>query len=233
MKFSKNQNWILPVLMLLLFSCSQNNESETEISISPPESAVLIYPENNTECNEGVIISETETDVLFQWGNALNAGSYMLIINNLKEGTSKKINTQKTENVVRLSRSVTYSWQVKSIGLNNSGTADSEVWSFYNAGNPEQSHPPFPANEVYPKSGYLVEAGSILFQWEATDLDNDISSFKILLDTISTPENILGITSNTSIQAEVNSGQIYYWQVITVDLMGNQSNSPVFQFQVE
>lgn len=233
MQFSKNRIRLLAGIFLVMISCAKSTGTEAENIPIPPESASLIYPENNTDCNDGIVVSETETDVLFQWQSAPNTGSYILTINNLKDGSAKKINTKTTEFLVRLQRGTAYSWRVKSVGLNNSGNADSELWRFYNAGNPQQSYPPFPANVIYPESGNKVTAGSILLQWETTDIDNDIASYQVLLDNLSTPEKVLGVAVVTNITASVSSGEVYYWQVITTDLLGNQSNSPIFQFQVE
>jgi len=233
MELFKHQKVVLLAFLFLVFSCNKDNGQEVETITSPPESALLIYPENNTECNDGIVVSENETDVLFQWENASNTGSYILTINNLNDGSSKKINTQSTQSTVRLLRGTAYSWQVKSIGLNNSGSANSELWKFYNAGISEQSYPPFPATALFPKSGSLINEGTILLQWEASDVDNDISSYRILLDNLEKPENVLGESTVNTIEAVVNSGKVYYWQIITTDLLGNQSNSPVFQFQVE
>lgn len=232
MEFLKYLKVILPSLLFLVLSCNKNNDETTEIINLPPESALLIYPENNTECYDGIVVSDNEADVLFQWEKSSNTGSYLLTINNLNDGSSKQITTQKTEFLVRLLRGTPYSWQVKSNGLNNSGSAASEVWRFYNAGIPDQSHPPFPANALNPESGELVNAGSLLLQWEVSDIDNDIATYKILLDTITPPAKVLGNSSTLSIEAQVNAGNIYYWQIITTDLLGNVSNSPVFQFQV-
>jgi hypothetical protein len=49
----------------LAISCSEK-ESITEVIMDSPSAAMLIFPDRNTECNEGVIVSKTETDVLFK-----------------------------------------------------------------------------------------------------------------------------------------------------------------------
>ena len=78
-------------LILLGASCSSDENGSEIDSVDPPTQATLLFPENNTECNEGAVISETETEVLFQWEEATNASSYILEITNLNEGTSRNI----------------------------------------------------------------------------------------------------------------------------------------------
>ncbi len=75
------------LVIIIIFSCSKDEEETAIVTIDPPSAATLIFPVNNTECNEGIVISDTETDVLFQWEEAANASSYVLEITNLNTGT--------------------------------------------------------------------------------------------------------------------------------------------------
>jgi len=43
---------------------------------------------------------------------------------------------------------------------------------------------------------------------------------------------VAGNTTINSIDVDVVSGNIYYWKVITIDVVGNNSESEVFQFRV-
>ena len=128
---------IIPICVLviaIIVSCSKDEEETAMVTIDPPTAATLMFPENNTECNEGVIISDTETDVLFKWEEAANASSYVLQITNLNAGTSRNISTMSTEFLIRILRGTPYSWSVKSKSGTSTATAESEVWKFYNAG---------------------------------------------------------------------------------------------------
>lgn len=217
----------------LVLACSTSDKDETAIVlIDPPSPATLIFPKNNTECNEGEIISDTETDVLFQWQEANYTSSYILKITNLNDGTSRNISTPATEFLIRILRGTPYSWSVKSIASGTTETAESELWKFYNSGLPEESHPPFPAEAISPQNGSSVDEGNLPLRWEASDVDNDITSFKIFLDTSSPPNTEVGTTGNNSIDITVSAGLIYYWKVITTDEVGNSSHSPIFQFIV-
>lgn len=219
-------------LLFIAFSCSSDDEQTRVETIDPPTAATLIYPENNTECNEGLIISETETDVLFKWEAATNASSYILVITNLNSGELREIKTTETEFFIRVLRATPYSWYVKSLVGGTTETAESQTWKFYNAGLPELSHPPFPAEALSPQSGSSVEEGTINLQWEASDVDDDIINYKIYFDTTSPPSVEFGDSNINSLQVNVNSGNVYYWKVITRDAIGNASDSQIFEFNV-
>jgi hypothetical protein len=134
--------------------------------------------------------------------------------------------------LIRSLRGTPYSWVVKSEAIIGDETADSETWKFYNAGLPEESHPPFPAEVISPQIGMRLDPGEIVLQWEASDIDNDIAFYTILLDTSNSPETAIGATGTNRVKAIVASGLIYYWKVITTDALGNVSYSQTFQFRV-
>jgi len=221
-------------LIVIVASCSSDDDGggENVNTVAPPTAATLLFPENNTECNEGDIISDTESDVLFQWENATNASSYILQITNLNDGTSRNISTLSNEFLIRILRGTPYSWSVTSLASGTTETTESTVWKFYNAGLSQESHPPFPAEAISPQSGANVNEGGVSLQWEATDIDNDIASYTIYLDTVNPPVTEIGSTSNTNINSTVISGQVYYWKVVTTDQIGNTSDSQIFEFGV-
>ena len=226
---------IIPFFLLAIImvtSCSKEDNQTDVIGEVLPTAATLVYPNNNTECNDGIIVSDTETDVLFKWEEATNASSYVLIITNLNDATSREIKTISNEVLIRVLRGTPYSWVVKSKANIGNETADSEMWRFYNAGLPEESHPPFPAQAVNPKMGASIDSGDLTLQWEATDVDNDIASFTVLLDTNNSPVAEVGNPSTNSLNVTVTSGIVYYWKVITTDGLGNESYSQTFEFRV-
>ena len=226
---------IIPFFLLAIIvitSCSKEDNQTDVIVEVLPTAATLIYPDNNTECNEGIIVSETETDVLFKWEEATNTSSYVLTITNLNNATSREIKTISNEHLIRVLRGTPYSWVVKSKANIGNETVDSETWRFYNAGLPEESHPPFPAEAVNPKMGVSVDSGDLTLQWEATDVDNDIASYTVLLDTNNPPVEEAGNPSTNSLNVTVTSGMVYYWKVITTDEVGNESHSQTFEFRV-
>ena len=74
------------LLICLNYSCSKDNADQKNINESPGM-VTLIFPENNTECKEGTIISDTQSEVAFRWNPSKNADSYILEINNLDLNT--------------------------------------------------------------------------------------------------------------------------------------------------
>ena len=219
-------------MLIIAISCDKEGEQISEVSDEVPFAATPFYPENNTECNDGIIISDIETDVLFKWGVSTNASSYLLTLTNLNEATSREIKTSSNELLIRVLRGTPYSWIVKSKINNSDKTTDSEVWKFYNAGLPEESHPPFPAEAISPKIGSSIDEGIITLHWEATDVDDDVSSYTVLLDMNILPVTKVGNSSTNSLNVTVSSGRVYYWKVLTTDVLGNESDSQVFQFKV-
>lgn len=222
---------IFTFLGFSILSCSDDDYDAIN-TIAIPSAATLIFPENNTVCNEGAIISESESDVLFQWEESENTISYVLQINNLNNGTIRKINTLSSEFSIRILRGAPYSWSVTSLGLQGSKSAESSVWSFYNAGLPVKSHAPFPATAVNPTSGSNLEQGKVTLEWEASDIDNDIASYTLFFDTVNPPVSELSTTSNKFTEVSVSTDNVYYWKIVTTDEVGNTSTSQVFQFTV-
>ena len=220
-------------LLTAIISQSCSDDDNTAVNtIDPITPATLIFPENNTVCNEGTIVSETETDVLFRWEEGTNVSSYVLQINNLNDGTSRDISTLSTEFLIRILRGTPYSWSVRSTSIDGSESIESSVWSFYNAGLPVESHAPFPASVISPQSGSSLDQGSVTLAWQTSDIDNDIASYTVLFDTANPPATELDTTSNTNLEVSVSSGLVYYWRIITTDEVGNTSSSQVFQFTV-
>ncbi len=200
--------------------------------VASPSAASLVFPDNNTECNEGTIISETESVVTFKWDTAENADSYAVNLKNLNSGNERTISSSNNELPISIERGIAYAWSVISKASGTDETAESTTWKFYNAGLPTKNHPPFPAEALSPKTGSAVNAGPIDLSWASSDVDDDISSFAIYLDENSTPTTLVDTSTESTHTFEVVSRKVYYWQVITSDVAGNKTSSEVFQFKV-
>jgi len=231
MRLVKNTIYIL--IFSLGVSCSSDDSEEVIEPVVNPTAVTLNFPADNTECNEGVIISDTRSEVVFKWTGSENNDSYTISIKNLETDVIKNYNTTFEELAISILRGVPYAWSVVSKVENNPETAESTIWKFYNAGLPKESHPPFPAEIVSPAMGFTIESGSVKLQWNGSDIDNDIVSYSILLDTVEVPINSVGETTTNSITVEVEAGNVYYWKVISIDAKGNASDSEIFQFKVK
>lgn len=213
-------------------ACSGDGGDDIIVPIVDPTAVTLNFPLNNTECHEGTIVSETLSEVVFKWTITSDNNNYTVSIKNLETGAVKNYNTVSDELPITIMRGVPYSWSVISKISGNSKTVESSVWRFYNAGLPVESHPPFPAEAVGPVMGSSVDSGTITLQWEGSDIDGDIESYQVMLDTENPPLTNVGSTSSNSLEVIVDSQRVYYWKVITTDAVGNNSNSQIFQFKV-
>lgn len=225
------------LLALLMFSCGGgggNSEPEPDppVVIPAPSAASLIFPDNNTECNEGTVISDTQSSVTFSWTEAENADTYELTVRNLNNNSSSSTTAATNSATVSLLRGTPYSWFVVSKANGTSATATSSTWRFYNQGPGIENYAPFPASAIFPVRGSTVSAGSsLLLEWEGADIDNDISGYEVFLDTSETPSTSVGTTTGNTLEVTVSSGLTYYWQVVTTDQEGNSSTSEIFQFR--
>lgn len=233
---------ILSLGFLLLTACGggdggdggDGGSTPTPTPNPEPKAATLIFPDNNSTCIEGTIVSDDKNRITFQWSEAENANSYTLTVRNLNSGAELNQAANTNQAAVTLDRGTPYQWFVVSKAQGTTATATSSTWKFFNAGEGIANYAPFPAEAVFPSRGAQVSAAeSITLQWAADDVDEDISGFEIYVDTssdftaapTSTEENTLDIT--------VASGQTYFWKVITFDAAGNNSQSEIFEFRVE
>jgi len=213
-------------------ACSGDDGEEIIVPTVDPTAVTLNFPLNNTECHEGTIVSETLSEVVFKWTITSDNNNYTVSVKNLETGVIKNYNTVSDELPITIVRGAPYSWSVISKISGNSKTVESSVWKFYNAGLPVESHPPFPAEVVGPAMGSSVNSGAITLQWEGGDVDDDIVSYQVMLDTQNPPATNVGNSSSNSLEVTVDSQGVYYWKVITTDADGNTSNSQIFQFKV-
>lgn len=221
--------------LLLTTSCGSDGEDTP----SPPTAPQLSFPENNSECFEGVV-SATDpniSEIVFRWERSSNTVSYTIRVRNLLSGRSEFTETTTSTSLgIGLERGVPYSWSVTATGSENTGTAASETWKFFNAGEGVVAHAPFPADLIYPSSGAnlnLSGGSSLELRWEGADVDGDITSYEVLLDTQNPPAQRAGTTSSQRLTVnQLSSGTTYYWRVITTDGEGNSSTSEVSQFVI-
>ena len=219
------------ILIVLCCSCSKKDPPPVV-----PGAATLVFPENNSLCITGVSQSPTTSEVTFSWLAAQNADSYEIIVTDITQGrTQRQITTGLNVGIV-LEKGAPFSWQVVALNQSSGEKAASAVWQFYNAGS-ALSYPPFPARLLAPESGVSVfpNANSqVILDWELADADNDIAEVEVYLGT--SPDALpllvsLGGTAE-SLQITVESGSVYYWQILSRDEQGNTSLSRLSSFRV-
>ena len=202
--------------------------------IFDPTKASLIFPDNNEECTAGVVVSNTQAKVNFDWNKADHTNSYDLFIKNLNTNTTEEFSTSSDNLEVTIQRGTPYSWYVVSKSNETTTTATSETWKFYLAGEGVENYAPFPAELKTPTNGASIASAAVTIEWAGGDVDNDIKEFDVYLDTNASPSTKLTTTSNEKLENQsVAAGTTYYWKVVTHDDHGNTSTSEVYSFTTD
>lgn len=224
-------------LFFLTFGCSTSSDyfdpDSEVIKFATPVN--LVFPHEDSLCNEGLNLTQTESTVSFQWESNEAVDSYILNIENLL--TREIITTETAQNkiLITILRSTPYSWYVTSVSNNRLiENNKSETWQFYNAGSGAAFYAPFPALINTPSMAATVpDTSNITLMWTGNDVDNDIVFYDVYFGLTSTPaiyESDI-VASELSVPIVLNS--IYYWKVITKDKQGNTSDSGLYQFKVQ
>jgi len=220
--------WHLLILLLSISSCGV--DLDVVELIQPTISIELIFPENNSECTEGIVISEEQSELIFLWSDENNSGLYTVHLINIITQETRQLESSATELPIILERGVPYTWFVT--GTRN---RQSETWSFYNEGPGLDSFIPFPATAVSPVSGATVSqtSTSINLIWTAEDLDADIVGYDVYFGQNADPDLLeTDVTESRFNNVPVSEGNTYYWKIVTKDSIGNESISNIFSFTV-
>jgi hypothetical protein len=228
----KKLNYIYIALALLAVGCGGAGNS-SDPTPDPPTKTLLISPEKDAVCNQGTVISATQSSVTLKWNAATNTDSYDVAVKNLLTGLSTTQSTTQTQLAVTLSTNTPYSWTVTSKSTKVTTTAASDTWKFYNAGPGTVSYAPYPAELLTPKNGEAVAPvnGNVTLTWKGSDVDNDIVSYDVYLSNLPTPA--LYKSDVTATTLDVPAKPDCYWRIVTKDSKGNTSDSGVFQYTIK
>lgn len=228
---------IIAFVSCALLSCGGSdggNSGGEEEEIFDPTKATLVFPDNNEECTAGVVVSNTQAKVNFDWNKADHTNSYNLFIKNLNTNTTEEFSATSDNLEVTIDRGTPYSWYVVSKSNKTTTTATSETWKFYLAGEGVENYAPFPAELKSPTNGASISSATVTIEWTSGDVDNDIKEFDVYLDTNALPSTKLTTTSSQKLEDQnVNTGTTYYWKVVTHDDHGNTSTSEVYSFTTD
>lgn len=222
----------LVLIGIFLFGCSGGGDTPPALL---PELALLIHPEDDSECTTGQELSTTTSEVEFRWQAAENTEIYELRATNLNTNTTQTISTASTSAKLPLEKGALYSWQITSKNAAVLQSTPSETWRFYNSGF-QTTYAPFPAEIVAPKVGAsVVKDGNndVTLRWTGADIDNDIQEFEIYVSTENPPETLIFSAGSgaTTTKTAVVANTVYYWRIVTKDSEGNSSDSGVFDFR--
>lgn len=220
------------VCVFLVLSCGKDSDLAQEVL--EPTKVSLIFPENNSECTAGDILSDEESRVTFEWSAATLGDEYLVTITDLLTGESREIEAETNQTPILLKRGTPYRWEVTTRLSSPQKSVTSDPAAFYNAGVGVRTHIPFPASNPTPIDGILLQEGltSVTLQWEASDIDDDLVNFDVYFGTNVNPGLISELQVQPSITVDVNPQTTYYWKVVSRDSQGNESNSQIFSFIV-
>ncbi len=228
------KNYFYLMILILSISCSKD-----PAEVSNPTSFELIAPANNETCLEGSTINDNQKEIVFQWGGSTNATSYSLDIINLTTNVGQTLQSNGTSLSVKLTSAEPYSWKVIASGEAGAKSASSELWKFFLAGDEVVNYAPFPPELISPRPSATIDVNSlneIVLNWTCSDVDDDIVTFKVYLDTSdgSTLVRELDyVQNNTELAVDVDTDGNYFWKVIAVDGEGNSSSSGVYSFKTQ
>lgn len=217
------------IVAVLLLGCKKKDPPK------PPESAVLIFPEQNSECTTGEDINTETSQVEFRWQASNHTETYELIVTNLSNGNKQDITVANTRAKLPILKGTPYSWVVISKNSAVLQTALSPTWNFYNSGF-ATTYAPFPAEIVEPKMGATVFMdinNEVELSWIGADVDDDIDGYEIYFSTENPPETLVfspGVNASTR-KVTVEANTVYFWRVLTTDREGNTSDSGIFEFR--
>ena len=121
---TKLKKILVSTIVLSVIACGGGgDEPEVLPEVKAPEAAVLVSPLKNEECNQGNILSDTESDVVFKWNAASNTTGYKVVLKNLNSNITVETSTSGTELTLTLLRGVAYSWNVVSVATGTTKTA--------------------------------------------------------------------------------------------------------------
>lgn len=226
---------IVVIFFVLILGCNDttddlgNNENNGNQDL--PTGVQLIFPHEDSLCNEGENPTPEESTIYFEWESNDNAESYTLNIENLSSGNIMQFETEDFIFPVTLQRAESYRWFVSYHYQGES--KESAIWNFYNAGPGVQTYPPFPAEIIAPSIGQNIpNTTSVSLQWNGSDVDGDIVGYDVYFGATNPPAlNSFDVSSN-SLTVSVSSNTIYYWNIITKDAAGNSSESGIHQFRI-
>jgi hypothetical protein len=205
-------------------------------SIPAPAQASLTLPAQNTVCTTGTVTSSTESTIQFTWNASANTDSYDLYLKNLLTSITTTQNTTSTQLNVTLLRNTPYSWYIVSKSTKTATTAQSDTWKFYNAGPGTITYSPFPAEIISPTFAQNVTAtaGTVNLTWKGSSVNpGTITAYDVYFGTTTSPAILKsGVTDSFLNNVSVTSNTTYYWKVITKDILGNTSDSGIYQFSV-
>ena len=206
---------------------------------NPPGKSTLIDPANNTACETGTSVSDTQSEVTFTWNVSAKTSSYDLRITNLNTSvTVNKTGITTTTTKATLDKGLPYSWYITSKNTSSSTSTKSDTWKFYLEGSGIANYAPFPA-EIKEPSESIVNRGSdgkVTFVWDGSDPDaGDTLKYTLYVDKTDgkqTPPSAQTDLMVKTLAVALDAATTYYCRVKTSDGT-NSSYSTIYSFRTK
>lgn len=234
----------LLVTFFFINGCSKT-DSNDPLPVTPASPTPILeigefnleLPENNKDCESG-LINQEKADVEFKWKVASNATKYEIQITDVLDAkTTKYPDIVGTAKTIPLLRGRSYTWSITAANA-GSKVVSSATWKFYLSGDGKGNRAPNAAKAVYPIPGSTINlnaAGNVKFEWLADDLDKDVLTYTIRIDTLDSNQKLSGNSFDVKKplhEIKLPLGKIYYWSVTSKDASISTS-SDVFSFKLK
>lgn len=222
-------------LLLLLVSCSGEDNELPEENPETPEAANLEYPFSNSRCTEGENSTGDKTEIEFQWKPGKFNTSFELVVEDLLTNSRSNYSTNDNFYPVVLDKGTPYAWWVISYNADNPEGTKSREWKFYTTGNGITNYAPFAADLLKPENGAELPANTekVRLEWEAADVDGEDLRFELFIaKDRDFSEAIHRDLPGRFYEIQLEKQVTYFWKVVAKDPAGNTSESNISNFSV-
>lgn len=230
----KTYLYIAIVLGLVIFSCG-GSDSSGEVQQEPDDNTAptvpnQVYPLNNTIC--------IDNNIVFEWDASTDAEgdrtTYTVeIAENSGFSPISKTETSASESkLIALEKGKAYYWRIKARDSKFAESTYSPVMQFLTEGDGVSNHVPFAPTLVSPALNSEIEGPSTILAWSASDIDGDVLTFDVYLDTNANPTvKVAENQSATTFDAtSLTAATTYYFKVVVKDDKGATSIGQVWSF---
>lgn len=220
---------------IINWSCGSSGGSgdtpAPEENKAPEAVGALVYPTDNLLCIDNTLN--------FQWSASTDPNgdnvNYILEIADNNQFTSAEVfNVNGLTKTLTLEKAKSFYWRVQAQDSKNLKSPYSMVYKFYTEGVGEVNHIPFSPELVFPNNSANLSETSITLKWNGSDVDGDILSYDVFLDTNPTPSTKIGNNLNEkSLQVHLSANATYFWKVIMKDNNGGESIGSTWSFKTE
>jgi hypothetical protein len=218
----------------LVFSCSGGGDDTDDPDPDPVNTAPTIpsqvYPLSNTLC--------IDNNVEFKWNAATDAEgnsiSYNIEVseNSSFSPISHSTVSSSTSTTISLNKGKSYYWRIKAKDNKSAESEYSSVSHFLTEGEGVSNHLPFAPVLVAPDLNAEIAGTSTILSWTASDVDNDVLTFDVYLDSNS--DSTTKVAENQTITTYEASGltaaTTYYFKVVVKDDKGGVTIGQIWSF---